>query len=79
MYDGELYLFHAPRNRDGFGLLRIDREDLAKTEVVFVADMKSSLFYAFYKPYGEDVYMAYTVDRKHFRFTKFNLKNFLQK
>lgn len=79
MYDGELYLFHAPRNRDGFGLLRIDREDLAKTEVVFVADMKSSLFYAFYKPYGEDVYMAYTVDRKHIRFTKFNLKNFLQK
>ncbi len=78
-YDGELYLFHAPRNRDGFGLLKINKEDISKTEVVFVADMKSSLFYAFYKPYGDDVYMAYTVNRKHIRFTKFNLKKFLQK
>ncbi len=77
-YDGELYLFHAPRNRDGFGLLKINREDIAKSEVVFVADMGSSLFYAFYKPYGDDVYMAYTVGRQHIRFTKFNLKNYLK-
>lgn len=76
-YDGELYLFHAPRNRDGFGLLKINKEDIAKSEVVFVADMKSSLFYAFYKVYGDDVYMAYTVARKHIRFTKFNLKKYL--
>ncbi|MBE6778531.1 MAG: hypothetical protein E7541_04005 [Ruminococcaceae bacterium] len=78
-YDGELYLFHAPRNRDGFGMLKINKDDISKSEVVFVADMKSSLFYAFYKVYGEDVYMAYTVGRKHIRFTKFNLKKFLQK
>ncbi len=77
-YDGELYLFHAPRDRNGFGLLKINREDIAKSEVVFVADMDSSLFYAFYKPYGDDVYMAYTVAREHIRFTKFNLKNYLK-
>ncbi len=76
-YGGKLYLFHAPRSREGFGALLVDTNDLAKTKPVFVADMWSSLFYAYYLPYGNDVYMSYTVDRQHIRLTKFNLSKYL--
>lgn len=76
VYKDELYLIHAPVNREGFGMVKIDRENLGKSEVVFVADMKSSLFYPFVSVYGDDAYISYTVDRKHIRLSKFDLRNY---
>lgn len=78
-YNGELYLIHAPIDRDGFGMIRVNREDLSKSEVVFVAEMKESLFYPFTDIYGDDAYISYTIDRKHIRLSKFNLKGYTER
>ena len=77
-YNDELYLIHAPIDRDGFGMIRIDHEDLSKSKVVFVAEMKESMFYPYTDVYGDDAYISYTVDRKHIRLSKFNLKNYIK-
>lgn len=58
-------------------MVRIDTEDISKSETVFVADMKSSLFYPYVSVYGDDAYISYTVDRKHIRLSKFCLKNYV--
>ena len=77
-YNNELYLIHAPIDRDGFGIIRINRENLSQSEVVLVAEMKESMFYPFTDIYGDDAYISYTVDRKHIRLSKFNLKNYIK-
>ena len=77
-YNNELYLIHAPIDRDGFGMIRVNRDDLGKSEVVFVAEMKESMFYPFTDIYGDEAYISYTVDRKHIRLSKFNLKHFIK-
>ena len=77
IYENELYLIHAPLNREGFGIVRINQTDISKSEVVLVADLKESLFYPYALVYDEDVYMSYTVDRKHVRLSKFNLKKYI--
>lgn len=78
VYGGELYLIHAPIDRNGFGIVKIDRSNLSKSEVVLVAEMKESMFYPFVDVYGDDVYISYTIDRKHIRLSKFNLKNYIK-
>ena len=79
VYDrGNLYLIHAPINRDGFGILRINTEDIHKSTPVLVADMKESLFYPFARIYGNDLYLSYTVDRKHIRLSKFCFRDMLR-
>ncbi len=76
-YRGELYLIHAPVDRNGFGVVKIDCTTLALSEPVLVADMESSLFYPYSVVYGDDVWMSYTVDRKHIRLAKYNLSRYL--
>lgn len=76
-YRGELYLIHAPVDRNGFGIVKIDREDLAKSTPVVVADMHGSLFYPYTDIYGEYAYMSYTVDRKHIRLARFRIGEYL--
>lgn len=66
-YAGELYLIHAPRDRNGFGILRVDREQLKNSRPVAVADMQSSCFYPFARVEEDTVYLSYTVDRQHIR------------
>ena len=70
-YQGELYLIHAPVDRNGFGIMHIDRETLKNSRPVAVADMKESCFYPFARVEGDTVYMSYTVDRRHVRLTHF--------
>lgn len=70
-YAGELYLVHAPKDRNGFGILWVDRQQLKNSRPVAVADMKSSCFYPFARVEGNTVYIAYTVDRKHIRLSCF--------
>ena len=77
LYGGTLYLIHAPIDRNGFGMVKIDTEDYTKSRVVFVADMKSSLFYPYVSVYGDDAYISYTVARKHIRLSRFALKHYV--
>jgi len=78
MYKDELYLIHAPVDRNGFGIVKINRENLGKSTPVLVADMHDSLFYPYTDVYGEYAYMSYTISRKHIRLARFKLDNYLQ-
>ena len=62
-YDGCLFLFYAPTDREHIGILKIDTDNLAQSKVVLQADMKGSCFYPFvqYNSDGE-LCMSYTVN-----------------
>ena len=76
-YKDQLYLIHAPVNREGFGIIRVDTADIHRSEVVLVADMKDSLFYPYVSVYGNEAYISYTVARKHIRLSRFGLDKYL--
>ncbi len=72
LYEGQLYLVHAPKDRCGFGIVRVGMEDLADSRPVLVADLKESLFYPYTEVVGEEIWISYTVDRKHIRLSRFS-------
>lgn len=77
-YNGELYLFHAPIDREHIGIVKIDTEDLAKSEIVLQAKMQTSCFYPFVQYYKNgELAMSYTDDRKHIRLAEFTLSKYL--
>lgn len=78
MYNGQLYLFHAPHDREHIGIVRIDTDNIAESEVVLQSDIGSSCFYPFIQ-YGDDgeLRMSYTVSRQHIRLAKFTLSKYL--
>ncbi len=76
-YQDTLYLIHAPLNRDGIGIVRVDTDDIRNSTPLLVADMKESCFYPYTAVYGDEAYMSYTVSRKHIRLTKFHLPNYI--
>ena len=76
-YKDNLYLFHAPIDRDHIGIVRIDRENIAKSEVVLQAKMHTSCFYPFVQYYRDgELAMSYTVERKHIRLGEFTLSKY---
>ena len=78
LYQGGLYLFHAPRNREYIGIVKIDTEDISKSEVLLQAHMHSSCFYPFVQYYnGDELAMSYTVARRHIRLARFTLSKYL--
>ena len=78
LYNGELYLFHAPIDREHIGIVKINTEDITKSEVVLQAKMHTSCFYPFIQYFGEDEFaMSYTISRKHIRLAKFDLSKYL--
>ncbi len=78
LYRGGLYLFHAPRNREHIGIVKIDTEDISKSEVLLQAHMHSSCFYPFVQYYnGNELAMCYTVARRHIRLARFTLSKYL--
>lgn len=78
VYKDELYLFHAPIDRDHIGLLKIDTQNLADTKVVFQAKMDTSCFYPFIQYYKDgELAMSYTIARKHIRLAEFTLSKYL--
>ncbi len=78
LYQGNLYLFHAPIDREHIGIIRIDTEDLASSQVVLQAKMDTSCFYPFVQYYrGGELAMSYTVARKHIRLAEFTLSKYL--
>ncbi len=79
VYRGELYLFHAPIDREHIGIVKIDTEDLAKSEALLQAKMHTSCFYPFVQYYGDgELAMSYTVERKHIRLAKFTLSKYVE-
>lgn len=79
LFRNELYLFHAPTDRNHIGILKIDRNNLENSTVLLQADMKGSCFYPFvqYDNTGEKLGMSYTVDRKHIRISSFSLEKYI--
>ncbi len=79
VYNGKLYLFHAPNDRNTIGAIEVDTENLANSKVVFQAAMNSSCFYPFVQYANGDtsaIYFSYTISRQHIRLSKFNPENY---
>jgi len=77
-YKGELYLFHAPIDREHIGVIKIDTENIANSKVILQAKMDTSCFYPFIQYYSDgELAMSYTVQRQHIRLAKFKLSNYL--
>ncbi len=75
LFGGELYLFHAPIDREHIGIVRINTESLAKSEIIVQAKMHSSCFYPFVQYYDESsLAMSYTVARQHIRLARFSME-----
>ena len=67
-----------PIDREHIGIVRIDTDDLAKSEVVLQAKMQTSCFYPFVQYYGKnELAMSYTVERKHIRLAEFTLDKYV--
>lgn len=77
-YRNELYLVNAPLNRESIAISRIDVNNIDNIKPIVFANFKSSIFYPFVRLYGDDLYISYTVDRKHIRLTKINLLNYIK-
>lgn len=78
LYNDNLYLFHAPIDREHIGIVRIDTDDIVNSEVVLQAKMHTSCFYPFIQYYSEgELAMSYTVARKHIRLGKFTLSKYI--
>lgn len=78
LYNGGLYLFHAPIDREHIGIVKVDTENIANSEVVLQAKMHSSCFYPFVQYYRDgELAMSYTVARQHIRLARFTLREYL--
>ena len=78
IYRDGLYLFHAPIDREHIGIIRINTDDISKSEVVLQADMKGSCFYPFIQYLGDgELAMSYTVSRQHIRLARFDLSKYI--
>ena len=78
VYNGGLYLFYAPTDRNHIGILKVNTDDISKSEIVLQTDMKGSCFYPFvqYNSKGE-LCMSYTVSRKNIRLAAFTLSKYI--
>ena len=78
IYNNEMYLFHAPIDREHIGIIKIDTDDISKSEVLLQANMQSSCFYPFIQYYKDgELAMSYTVARKHIRLAEFKLGKYI--
>lgn len=77
-YRGNLFLFHAPVDREHIGIIKVDTEDIVNSEVLLQAPMHTSCFYPFIQFYQDgELAMSYTVARKHIRLASFSLHDYL--
>ena len=84
MYKGNLYLIYAPTpeaggsDRQHLGILKIDTNDLSKTEVVLQAQMKHSCFYPFWQFNSDgELCISYTYSRQQIRLVSITLSDYL--
>ena len=77
VYKGELYLFHAPIDREHIGIIHVDTENIKNSTVVLSAHIHTSCFYPFIQYFKDgELAMSYTVDRKHIRLAEFKLSEY---
>ena len=76
-YNNNLYLVNAPKSRECIAITLINQKDISKSKPVLFCNLKSSIFYPFTQVYGDELFISYTVSRKHIRLTQVHLKNFL--
>ena len=78
-FAGSLYLFHAPIDREHIGIVRINTQNLAESEIIVQAKMHSSCFYPFVQYYDDtSLAMSYTVARQHIRLAQFSLEAYTE-
>lgn len=78
LYNSELFLFHAPIDRDHIGIVRINTDNIAESRRVLCAKMPSSCFYPFVQYYRNGgLAMSYTVARQHIRLAEFDLGKYI--
>lgn len=78
LYRGQLYLFHAPIDREHIGIVKINTSNLADSVVVLQAKMHTSCFYPYIQYYKDnELAMSYTVSRQHIRLAEFTLGKYL--
>ncbi len=78
LFGGQLYLFHAPIDREHIGILKIDTDHLADSRIVMQAKMQSSCFYPFIQYFDETgLAMSYTVARQHIRLARFSMEKYI--
>ena len=78
LYNGELYMFHAPIDREHIGILHVDRTNLASSSIVLQAHMQDSCFYPFVQYFDESgLAMSYTVARQHIRLGRFSMEKYI--
>ncbi len=78
LYDGKLYLFHAPIDREHIGIVQVDTDDIANSRVLLQAKMHTSCFYPFVQYFDDqELAMSYTIARRHIRLARFTLSAYL--
>ena len=78
VYNNNLYLFHAPIDREHIAVVEIDTQNIANSRVVLQAKMHTSCFYPFVQYYrNKELAMSYTDSRKHIRLAEFTLSKYL--
>jgi hypothetical protein len=78
LYNGGLYLFHAPIDRNHIGIIKIDTENIANSEVILQAKMHTSCFYPYVQYYRNgELAMSYTINRQHIRLAEFMLSKYI--
>ncbi|SDN13152.1 hypothetical protein [Limosilactobacillus mucosae] len=70
-WNNNLYLVHAPLNRNHISLMQIDRGVLAKSYEVATAEVQDC-FYPFTQNIDGQMYMSFTQSRHHIWLTKFS-------
>ena len=71
-WNGQLYLVHAPLDRNHISLMQIDQNVLAKSREVATAQV-NDCFYPFTQNIDGQMYMSFTQSRQHIWLTKFAL------
>ena len=77
-YDGKLFLFHAPIDREHIGILYVDENDISKSKEIVQAKMHESCFYPFVQYSNGELYISYTSNRKVIRLSKFQAGKYLK-
>lgn len=70
-YNDNLYLFHAPVDREHIGVVKIDMNNISESKIVFQAKMKESCFYPYIQYGNNKLYMSYTMNRKQIKLAEF--------
>lgn len=70
--NGVLYLIHAPKDRSHISLMQINQKCLNRSYEIQVAKVPD-YFFPYVEHYNGELYMSYTVSRKHIYLAKFTI------